>query len=207
LINGQGWIWRADIGVQSVQTALGAVLPAGWTIINARGVSGNGQFVTGSAINPAGHVEAWLATMPACIEPSVTTQPSSQTVAVGTSATLSTVAAGYGPFGYQWTRNGTPIAGATSASLTVAALTSADAASYQCNITSPCGTTTSNAATLTITGLCTADFDNNGFLTGEDFDAYVAAFEVGTISADFDNDGFVTGDDFDAFVAAFEAGC
>ncbi len=54
---------------------------------------------------------------------------------------------------------------------------------------------------------CAPDFDHDGFLTGEDFDAYSDAFVSGNVSADFDADGFVTGDDFDAFVAAFEVGC
>ncbi len=54
---------------------------------------------------------------------------------------------------------------------------------------------------------CPADFDGNGFLTGEDFDAFVAAFEAGNLSADFDGNGFVNGEDFDAYVTAFEAGC
>ena len=54
---------------------------------------------------------------------------------------------------------------------------------------------------------CPADFDRNGFLTGLDFDAYVAAFEAGDPSSDFDSDGFVTGLDFDAYVQAFEQGC
>ncbi len=59
---------------------------------------------------------------------------------------------------------------------------------------------------LSITG-CSADFDADGFVTGEDFDAFVAAFELGDAAADFDLDGFVTGEDFDAYVAAFEGGC
>ncbi len=54
---------------------------------------------------------------------------------------------------------------------------------------------------------CPSDFDKDGFVTGDDFDAYVAAFELGDIASDFDHDGFVTGDDFDAYVAAFESGC
>ena len=54
---------------------------------------------------------------------------------------------------------------------------------------------------------CPADFDGDGFVTGLDFDAYVAAFEAGDISADFDGDGFVTGLDFDGYVADFEFGC
>lgn len=52
-----------------------------------------------------------------------------------------------------------------------------------------------------------ADFDGDGFVSGIDFDLYVAAFEAGDGSADFDSDGFVTGIDFDLFVLAFEAGC
>lgn len=54
---------------------------------------------------------------------------------------------------------------------------------------------------------CPADFDGDGFVTGDDFDQYVATFEAGDIASDFDHDGFVTGDDFDAYVAVFEAGC
>jgi hypothetical protein len=59
----------------------------------------------------------------------------------------------------------------------------------------------------TIEKLCPADFDHDGFLTFEDFDAFVGAFESGAATADFNSDGFLTFEDFDAFVAAFEAGC
>jgi len=54
---------------------------------------------------------------------------------------------------------------------------------------------------------CCADFDGDGFATGDDFDAYLSAYGIGDFTADFDGDGFVTGDDFDAYVAAFEGGC
>ncbi len=54
---------------------------------------------------------------------------------------------------------------------------------------------------------CPPDFDADGFVTGDDFDAYVLAFEAGNPLADFDKNGFVNGDDFDAYVAAFESGC
>ncbi|MDX2118280.1 MAG: choice-of-anchor R domain-containing protein [Planctomycetota bacterium] len=55
--------------------------------------------------------------------------------------------------------------------------------------------------------ICAADFNADGFLTFEDFDAFVSAFEGGSATADFNADGFLTFEDFDAFVAAFEAGC
>ncbi len=54
---------------------------------------------------------------------------------------------------------------------------------------------------------CPSDFDGDGFVTGDDFDAYVSAFEAGVLAADFNGDTFVTGDDFDAYVVAFESGC
>jgi hypothetical protein len=53
----------------------------------------------------------------------------------------------------------------------------------------------------------TSDFDNSGFVDGDDFDAFVIAFEAGDESADFDGSGFVDTDDFDAFVLVFELGC
>ena len=56
-------------------------------------------------------------------------------------------------------------------------------------------------------GPCPADFNQDGFLTFEDFDAFVGAFEAGEAPADFNADGFLTFEDFDAFVSAFEAGC
>jgi ELWxxDGT repeat protein len=55
--------------------------------------------------------------------------------------------------------------------------------------------------------LCPADFDMSGFVDGDDFDAFVTAFELGDDAADFDRTGFVDTDDFTAFVHAFEAGC
>lgn len=53
---------------------------------------------------------------------------------------------------------------------------------------------------------CAVDYNNDGFLTFEDFDAYVLAFEAGQLRADLNNDGFLTFEDFDGFVAIFEAG-
>lgn len=54
---------------------------------------------------------------------------------------------------------------------------------------------------------CRADYNTDGFITFEDFDAFVVSFEAGEAASDFGGDGFLTFEDFDAFVAAFEAGC
>ena len=68
------------------------------------------------------------------------------------------------------------------------------------------GVGTSNMLTVQ-RKVCIGDFNNDGFLTFEDFDAFVGAFESGFSTADFNKDGFLTFEDFDAFVASFEAGC
>ena len=54
---------------------------------------------------------------------------------------------------------------------------------------------------------CTADFNQDGFLSFEDFDAFVVAFETGLASGDINSDGFLTFEDFDEFVFLFESGC
>jgi len=60
---------------------------------------------------------------------------------------------------------------------------------------------------LVIEYYCPADFDQNTFVNGDDFDAFVALFVAGDLAADWDHNSFVNGDDFDGFVGAFEAGC
>src|SRR5260370_7554793 len=50
------------------------------------------------------------------VPPSITTQPVSQTVTAGQTATFSVTAAGTAPFSYQWRKNGTPITGPSSPS-------------------------------------------------------------------------------------------
>ncbi len=54
---------------------------------------------------------------------------------------------------------------------------------------------------------CPADIDHNGFVNGDDYDAFASAFESAHPSADFNADGFVNGDDYDAFAEHFELGC
>ena len=95
--------------------------------------------------------------------------------------------------------------GATTDTLTIEDAGLADAASYDLRIIGPCASRSTRYAQLTVR--CPSDFDADGFVTGLDFDAFVAAYESGDLSSDFDHDGFVTGLDFDAYVQAFEDGC
>src|SRR5258706_7913968 len=85
------------------------------------------------------------------VAPSITTQPASQTVTVGQTATFTVVATGTSPLSYQWKKNGTSISGATSSSYTTPATTSSDnGAQFTVVVSNSAGSVTSNAATLTV---------------------------------------------------------
>jgi len=62
-------------------------------------------------------------------------------------------------------------------------------------------------ADLAVARACLSDFNGDGFLTFEDFDAFIDAFNRGVIGADFNADNQINFSDFDAFVTAFERGC
>ncbi len=116
--------------------------------------SDNGAQFTVSVSNSAGSVMSSGATLTvnaAVIPPSITTQPANQTVTAGQPASFSVIAAGTTPLGYQWQKNGTNIPGATSASYTTPATTTADSGStFDVVVSNTAGTATSNAATLTV---------------------------------------------------------
>lgn len=85
--------------------------------------------------------------------PTVNTQPVSQTINVGSSATFTVGATGTAPFSYQWRKGGTPISGnasALTASLTISGATTADAGSYDCVVSNVAGSDLSHPATLTV---------------------------------------------------------
>ncbi len=52
-----------------------------------------------------------------------------------------------------------------------------------------------------------AEMNDDGFINGDDYDAFASFFEAGDVAADLNQDGFVNGDDYDAFASAFELGC
>jgi hypothetical protein len=74
----------------------------------------------------SGRVAATLTANAASVAPSITTQPTSQTVTVGQTASFSVSATGTAPLSYQWNKNGTAISGATSSSYTTPVTTSSD---------------------------------------------------------------------------------
>ncbi len=83
--------------------------------------------------------------------PVITTQPANATVAAGAAATFTVTASGAAPLTYQWSKNSAAIAGATSATYTTPATTSADTGStFQVAVTGGGLTTPSASAKLTV---------------------------------------------------------
>src|SRR5207245_1069937 len=109
------------------------------------------RVVVTNTAGTATSASATLTVNPAPVAPAITSQPANQTVTAGQTATFTVVATGTAPLGYQWQKNGASIAGATAASYTTPATTTADSGSaFRVVVTNTAGTVTSAAATLTV---------------------------------------------------------
>jgi len=139
-----------------------------------------------------------------CTAPAITDQPDPLTVRVGDPVAFSVGASGSASLSYQWEHDGGGV-GADSPNHSIASAQLSDAGVYSVVVTNPCGNATSDDAILQV--FCPSDHNQDGFVTGEDFDAFVEAFVLGLPEADFNEDTFVTGEDFDGFVEAFVSGC
>jgi hypothetical protein len=83
--------------------------------------------------------------------PVILSEPTGVNRTAGQAVTFTVSAGGTGPFTYQWSLNGNPIPGATSASFTMASVRAGDAGSYTVRVTNAAGSVQSNAANLTVT--------------------------------------------------------
>ena len=85
------------------------------------------------------------------VPPSIVTQPASQTVNFGQSATFSVVASANSSVSYQWRKNSAAIRGARSSSYQTPATTTSDTgAQYTVIVSNKAGSSTSSAAVLTV---------------------------------------------------------
>ncbi len=123
-----------------------------------------------------------------------------------------------GPRTYRWQKfvsgswvnvdNNDRISGATTAQLRIDDLGPADAGYYRLRITKECGTINSNAAALTVTDACPADFDGNGQLNFFDFAGFMSAYNTQQASADLASPfGVWNFFDVSAFISLYNAGC
>jgi hypothetical protein len=85
------------------------------------------------------------------VAPAIASQPVSQAVIAGQTATFTVTATGTAPLSYQWQKNGSNISGANAASYTTPQTTSADnGATIRCAVGNYGGNVTSNNAVLTV---------------------------------------------------------
>jgi len=80
----------------------------------------------------------------------ITAHPVSQRVNGGESVTFAVSATGTPPMIFQWRKNGMPIPGGTSATLTIPSATAADQGTYDVVVTDAYGSCSSETATLTL---------------------------------------------------------
>ena len=100
--------------------------------------------------SPYGSITSANATLTVNVPPTIIVQPLSQSNVTGANVVFSVVAVGDAPLSYQWRRNGTAIAGATSAILSLTNVQAAQAGDYTVVVSNPFGTATSVIATLTL---------------------------------------------------------
>lgn len=115
-------------------------------------IADNGSTYTVKVTNSIGNITSSVATLTLNLPPAITSQPANQIVNVGSTASFTVVATGTGSLTFQWSKNGTSISGATSASYTIPAVTTGDnAKSFTVKVTNTYGNVTSAAAILTVT--------------------------------------------------------
>ena len=124
------------------------------SIANIKAV--NGQiviaFTRGASDQPMFNGIEVQSTTAAPTAPTIATQPKSESVALGATATFSVIVGGTGPFTYQWSKSGTVISGATGASYTTPPTVATDSGSlFSVVVRNAVGPTASTAATLTVT--------------------------------------------------------
>ena len=143
-----------DIGFSGLAVAGAA------RVYRIAGTSPTPAFVGEVPVNLA----SWVVTLPALsvstieitaadsspVAPTISAQPQSATVTAGTGVTFSVAASGTAPLSYQWRKDGTNLAGATTNTCSLAGAQSSDAGSYTVVVTNTAGSVTSAAAILTV---------------------------------------------------------
>ncbi|MGZ4963234.1 MAG: immunoglobulin domain-containing protein, partial [Limisphaerales bacterium] len=100
--------------------------------------------------NAAGTATSSNAMLVVGVSPTISGQPQSQSLPMNSTLVLSATASGTDPLSYQWRFNGTPIAAATTSTLTITNVQAAAAGSYSVVITNVFGTVTSSNAVVKV---------------------------------------------------------
>ncbi len=129
-------------------TAIPGATSSSYTIASVSTADAGDFSVTVS--NDCGSATSDPASLVVQTAPTITADPQDETTCEGMSASFSVAAAGSAPLSYQWFVDGSPIAGATSASFDVAAAATADAGNYTVEVSNACGTVTSGGGNLSV---------------------------------------------------------
>ncbi|MFZ9870871.1 MAG: immunoglobulin domain-containing protein [Candidatus Kapaibacteriota bacterium] len=137
-------------GTSSTGSSISGANSTMLTITNATAAdAGTYMLMASLDLNPAIFGEA-STTVTVGTTPSITAQPAAAEVCAGEAVSMTVAADAQGTVMYQWYQDGTAIPGATEATLEVAAATAARAGEYTVEVSTACGTVTSDAATLTV---------------------------------------------------------
>ena len=137
--------------------AIAGATNATFSIVSAQaGDAGSYTVVVTNNAGSATSTAAAVTVNPAPVAPAITSSPQSVSVTSGGAASFSVTATGAAPLSYQWQKNGAAIAGATSATYSIASAQAGDAGTYTVVVSNGAGSATSAGATLTVTAAPTA---------------------------------------------------
>jgi pectate lyase len=137
------------------------------TLLNVQPAdAGSYSVLVGNLVSSTNSIFAVLSVNTNPVAPSFTSQPASQTILTGGTASFSAVAVGTPTILYQWNKNSSPIPGATSTNLILTNVQASDSGSYTLTASNSVGGMTSSAAVLTVTPaipVVNSEYDLVGF--------------------------------------------
>ncbi len=142
---------------------------------------------------------------------SVTDQPRGGVVMSGEQILLEPTIVTTGANSFRWRKDGvqlfnSPIySGVTSRALTINPQDPTQSGNYTLAVTSSCGVTTTRPAEVVV--LCTADYNSDDSVDGDDVIAFFADWDAGEPAGDANRDGSVDGDDVIWFFSRWDLGC
>lgn len=100
--------------------------------------------------NSLGSATSAVATLTVQVPAGIATQPQNQSIFQGQAASFSVVASGTSPFSYQWSFNGSALAGATNSTLSLTNVQQGQAGNYTVSVSNVLNSVTSSPASLAV---------------------------------------------------------
>ena len=208
-------IWDAGHGWRDLHQLLVArgLDPAleGWTMDTAEAISQNGETyaIAGDGGDPAGYIAGWVVTFDHLDAPCpvIVQDPSSLTACGASGIGFSVSAFSDQEITYQWRHGAEALPGENGPTLFLPYTATTSAGSYDCILTTPCGSVVSSAAQLAV---CASDLDCNGGTDTFDLGALLSRFGTTAFPGDppdLNGDGVVNSLDLGAMLSGFGTAC